>query len=1085
MIDIKVFRKAKKGTATVGGGTSVVVTGRGTGSDGQVAKEALHAYAADRATFADEATYAQRAGVAQRADRLSDDSETWTELAELYLRKTVEDVAQEAIGFVKGLWVKAQGLFGIDASGNATLNDVSASGSVTASGGVTTPQAGSSGFERGLLGAGWRVWTDDDGAHLEVDDATIRRKLEVMEIDVRKIQYSSGSLMLGHAGGKVVAVEMNRQAAESLYNYGYHRLWLKVTDGETTIKNEWAVGDMVKCQEFNRNSGNRTYHVLVIGTGVEELEGEDHIYIDVPSNWNRLITFVYDEEAVEWAAVAGTGEEETFTCYSARSDDDDRPQSGDSVAQVGNVFDVDRQTLTVLSSEGGGGLYIYAGIGSDCSTVGRQYNLSSHLTECISPSRTLIQADSINLKAGDGAYHAVNVYRGTWTSGTTAYANEEWSYNGSVWLCTAASGTTDTPSTTSSDWEQVVAKGADGTQGPSGVDGVDGTSFVVRGTAVGIYKSGETVPSTPPVSDGIYLIESGAVNAYDSSTFASAVERVANGGTWVHSGTAQTGYARKLELSDDAADGHLFVCNADYGTWTDLGDITGTDGVDGNDGKDGLTFGFTPSTAIVVESYVKDWEVGDTLGTDSYPAYDGTPQYTDSAGYYLDGDGGSRIAVYHYEYPAAVGLSVVRGDTVLYTGTGYNVTAVSASPSTGLSASWGGNALLVSVSRAMAQSSHERAYVSVSVLVDGMTYALTLPVLITRSGQSYVRLERGLAEVAVETVEEAIDDAGIVTTSNWQSALTITGGGSTPISLASWVDGAMRAGLQVKHSGDSYWLEFTGDSFKFLSQNILKMFIEDGLLKFPNPSDTTKTQIAFGVDSGGNSVLTYYDGDGNALYNLGPEGLQFAKSQALGLRTRLMAAISYSGYTFNTQAEDLQVEAYAYIVKFLKQATAPTGIQSVSGSPAWQLLYKMSVGQYVAVSAGEQDFEITDLDGDGTYTEALTLSSDLGASLGSLYDGKWCWDELIATPGGAANIMANASYKYMGGLYIDTDTRVYDRTTAPSDYNSIRNETTISSDHQSVYYPWTVDFSQRVLYRTLRCYYQGVELYAVRVFWNG
>lgn len=63
-----------------------------------------------------------------------------------------------------------------------------------------------------------------------------------------------------------------------------------------------------------------------------------------------------------------------------------------------------------------------------------------------------------------------------------------------------------------------------------------------------------------------------------------------------------------------------------------------------------------------------------------------------------------------------------------------------------------------------------------------------------------------------------------------------------------------------------------------------RIAMEGGLMQVYN-SVFANPQIVFGVDENGNIVLTYYDGDGNALWNLGPKGLAGSESQDEEIRT--------------------------------------------------------------------------------------------------------------------------------------------------------------------------------------------------------
>ena len=68
--------------------------------------------------------------------------------------------------------------------------------------------------------------------------------------------------------------------------------------------------------------------------------------------------------------------------------------------------------------------------------------------------------------------------------------------------------------------------------------------------------------------------------------------------------------------------------------------------------------------------------------------------------------------------------------------------------------------------------------------------------------------------------------------------------------------------------------------------------IEDGLIKIFGTVNNTQPNIQFGVDETGASVLSYYDNDGNFLYNLGPSGLDASGMTSAKIEQIMVAKVS-------------------------------------------------------------------------------------------------------------------------------------------------------------------------------------------------
>lgn len=148
----------------------------------------------------------------------------------------------------------------------------------------------------------------------------------------------------------------------------------------------------------------------------------------------------------------------------------------------------------------------------------------------------------------------------------------------------------------------------------------------------------------------------------------------------------------------------------------------------------------------------------------------------------------------------------------------------------------------------------------------------------------------------------------------------------------------------------------------------------------------------------------------------------------------------------------------------------------------WQMLYKQSAGAYVFVSKGEVNVEVTDLDLNTTNTELLTLINDIRAGVGNSYDKKWV--EHFQTSEQALDNMANPYY-IMNGIYVDTETRIYNKISEPTDYTAVFNGGW--NGHKGYFFnqtPVSFGTSRVVYYRAVRYIKDGIEKAVMNVYWN-
>jgi hypothetical protein len=349
-----------------------------------------------------------------------------------FLSKTRDERVYGFIRFLKGIAV-GEGDSGIDAEGKARLQEVVAEI-------LKSPD-----FSKGLSdGTGFGVYTDEQGKTVaEVDKLIVRLKMIIQELEIRKLSYVGGDQVFSSAGSKISSVKFLPS--------GDYRCYIFADDGTTRTMNEWRIGDQAKCQTDNikegvyQNVSNRYYWRLVVGRGAETLsDGKTYNYIDL-SNTHGAVDVVGEDG-------------KTYTCVGYdTSTENDAPQAEDSIVQLGNQIDTERQYAYII--------YVtekkrvdYAGI--------NDYDLSSHAVELHSASGGFVHSDrfSILSSSGTGVSEPIVCDRGAWTAGMVCGHYDRVSHNGVLWLCNVGKSqtTTEEPSEHSMAWIKQVDKGEKG-----------------------------------------------------------------------------------------------------------------------------------------------------------------------------------------------------------------------------------------------------------------------------------------------------------------------------------------------------------------------------------------------------------------------------------------------------------------------------------------------------------------------------------------------------------------------------------------------------------------------------------------------
>ena len=344
------------------------------------ANEAIHAQTADRVGEAD---HAKTADIADKAKNLTADSTDWQKIdgkigdaekraESKFLSKLKDDTAKGKITFedfitlVRGMWLgDAKIVRAIQCGGDVEADDTAImtvakligtflrkdtedetryllkllGGAIFAY--LKTPdwQAG------GMLGAGIGMYKDAGGLWvLETDKLLVRVKAIFEELEIRRLSYVGGNLLLSGAGSIIVSVEERSDC---------WRCGLKNDDGTTATMNYWRAGDQARCQTFNIKAG---------------------VYQNVQNRyWWRLVTEV--------------GEDYIDISKADCEASSDEPAVGDYVVQLGNRNDKERQNAILLSAVGTDAPAItqYAGISS--------YRLEGRQKTRISPHGNIFTGD--------------------------------------------------------------------------------------------------------------------------------------------------------------------------------------------------------------------------------------------------------------------------------------------------------------------------------------------------------------------------------------------------------------------------------------------------------------------------------------------------------------------------------------------------------------------------------------------------------------------------------------------------------------------------------------------------------------------
>lgn len=261
----------------------------------------------------------------------------------------------------------------------SSAEDDTAHGKITLAGGAIADHLTSSTYTSGFGGKGYEIKMEGGESYLTVDNAYFRNKATFDVLEIREATHTGGEEIKSPAsctiadvglyypsvpfvdadGNEFFASDGQFMVVSSTAN-GY-KCYFKASDGEKTIYNDWRVGDLALCHEFNLASGSRYYHRRVIAVSAEP------------------------EDGCHWVALSDADAQGT-----------DTPIKGDKIVCFGSNI-TDRQNAIVLASNGDNAPYFAQLKGLDSFAISEE----NYIT-LLSPTKNIIKGNEIILMSESG-----------------------------------------------------------------------------------------------------------------------------------------------------------------------------------------------------------------------------------------------------------------------------------------------------------------------------------------------------------------------------------------------------------------------------------------------------------------------------------------------------------------------------------------------------------------------------------------------------------------------------------------------------------------------------------------------------------
>jgi len=242
-----------------------------------------------------------------------------------------------------------------------------------------------------------------------------------------------------------------------------------------------------------------------------------------------------------------------------------------------------------------------------------------------------------------------------------------------------------------------------------------------------------------------------------------------------------------------------------------------------------------------------------------------------------------------------------------------------------------------------------------------------------------------------------------------------------------------------------------------------------------NP-ETSQKQIRFGIVDG-NVVMRYYDREGHFLYDLGPQGVIYTKSQDAEIIIQRLVEVPPAGPGFSGEPNDMTM------MEWICRAVAGrySSIKSSAGEDCYHVYTPVTVGLYPVIPSGTYSFKTVNIDTGEESTKQETFDADVSSEASQFSDDKWMSEVLIRESDGYNSWLLGNNY-LKNYVYVAALTQVWLGASQPGDYtsviNGIRSWVAYDSEYENV------DWTKPVFYREIRFYYEGVIKKIMKVFFN-
>lgn len=936
-------------------------------------QEAAHAAEADHAKNADSATnaqYANNAGRAAVAESL--DASAFSDIDDRYISKTDPDTAEGKVTFKDGIGIGTK--YGITSDGIATL--AGALLQYVAANNWSISEEGVANLQGLVSGEGI------------FENLTVTGRMKIFQLVIDEIKSAGGSLMQTAADGFVIDfIEANQLATSDKWGTELptRRLWWKKTDGTRTRHNMWQVGDQALCYTNNLDDGsgnlkNKLYWAVVVGVGEGtcfEENGKINVYKalsfgadTLSSDDGTLATdeastlsegTYYDCNYIDICVSSGTAEwqtsdstTETMVWFIGNSSD---IAIGDSVVMLGH-----RACYADQNAQGGynwqdikqrgSAIYLaayasidtalvapllafYGGINNFAFTPFRETYIASGTTGNIPRNRFI---GSLAVEGGDGVIRNVLNWRGEWNANSTYYNNDEVTYGGQTYylVLTTTSGISGASTAPGKDarWHVKVSKGSDG-------QGLEMKASADECTKVGdcyIDENGHLQYCTDPTSSPKKFSDKGMVKGADGAPAVVAVITPNIEQLWDD--------IRASEVNGAYQWTEQILLEVDY-TFAIVEGSTVYPVYDDDD------FDTHPANGVDVQAAIYDESDNELWSSSSIPMNDALP-----GNYKLYAD---NLAVDRPAY-AKVIMSCV------YKGQNYSSTRIIP-----MTLSGGGIVAGVDGMSSLWHNHKETTDATISTMKTEISANSTK--ISTKVSQTDYDSRNKTVDEHFSQVEQNASEIKASVKGNSETIAKISDGeitlqaGKTKIIGTNGTETLIEGGKIQAEYVEAQSVE-ANTLATIPSESGIRIVINQGMMLVYGTAGIAN--IRFGVNEQGMSVLSYYNNDGEKLYDLGPDGVSKIDTSPERLRSftayyLVDGALSHNTYAFDDAQKawndaGKRKSLYQYFARYTKLE---------NGTVAW------SPGQYcesAAVAKNINSLYLNSFKGYKGYTETNTTA---------------------------------------------------------------------------------------------------------------